>query len=60
MHMVLKVIFIFLFQPKAYDPRGPMSHVGGGPDFTPDYVKSAMGNKVCMLERSELIPVVFL
>lgn len=52
MHMVLKVIFIFLFQPKAYDPRGPMSHVGGGPDFTPDYVKSAMGNKVCMLDRS--------
>ncbi|KAK3893614.1 hypothetical protein Pcinc_002575 [Petrolisthes cinctipes] len=32
-------------KPKAFDPRGPMLHVGGGPDFTPDYVKSAMGNK---------------
>ncbi|XP_042241638.1 eukaryotic translation initiation factor 4 gamma 1-like isoform X3 [Homarus americanus] len=30
---------------KGFDPRGLATHVGGGPDFTPDYVKSAMGNK---------------
>ncbi|XP_068244689.1 eukaryotic translation initiation factor 4 gamma 1-like isoform X2 [Palaemon carinicauda] len=31
---------------KSFDPRGPVSHIGGGPDFTPDYVKPAViGNK---------------
>ncbi|XP_066968480.1 eukaryotic translation initiation factor 4 gamma 1-like isoform X4 [Macrobrachium rosenbergii] len=31
---------------KPFDPRGPVSHIGGGPDFTPDYVKPAViGNK---------------
>ncbi|XP_053654617.1 eukaryotic translation initiation factor 4 gamma 3, partial [Cherax quadricarinatus] len=30
---------------KTYDPRVPMPHGGGGPDFTPDYVKSTLGNK---------------
>ena len=38
--------FFFFFQHKPFDPR-PVSHMGVGPDFTPDYVKPAViSNKV--------------
>lgn len=30
---------------KSIDPRGSVSHIGSGPDFTPDYIRPVMGNK---------------